>query len=251
MTLKFEHRQIVTPGDEIATGDFLLGDGTYRVGEKIYSKLLGLLDVRDKFLKVIPLCGQYVPKPRDIVIGVVQDISFSNWSIDLNTYYEGVLTVANATLRYIDLNSEDISTIYGIGDVVIAKVDNVSKSLNVGLNMKDRGLFKVSDGTLVYISPTRVPRVIGKMGTMVGMLKDMTGCRITVGQNGIVWVQGEKSDLAVKAIKYIEENAHTQGLTERVKKMLEAAGATMPKFQAPAPVAAAPKAPAMEIMEVE
>jgi exosome complex component RRP4 len=65
--------------------------------------------------------------------------------------------------------------------------------------------------------------VIGKNGSMIQMLKNMTGCRIYVGQNGRIWVDGELENIvrAVKAITTIEEEAHSMGLTEKIKKLLE------------------------------
>jgi len=68
-----------------------------------------------------------------------------------------------------------------------------------------------------------VPRVIGKQGSMVSMIKQATGCKITVGQNGLVWLSGEpeKELIAVNTIKMIEKNAHKSGLTETIKAFLE------------------------------
>jgi|TARA_Y100000310_G_scaffold194360_1_gene194332 exosome complex component RRP4 len=246
MTLKIENRQLVIPGDQIAEGDYLLGEGTYREENRVYSTVLGLLDAKESFLKVIPLKGKYIPKPRDLVIGVITDIAFSMWNLNINSHYSGVLSVANGCERYIDLNSEKLSDIYAIGDVVLAKVDNVSESLVAGLTMKDRGLYKLNDGKLITISPTKVPRVIGKKGTMIQMLKDNTGCRIVVGQNGRIWISGVNINLAIEAIQLIEKNAHKQGLTDEVQKFLLSRKGTAPAK----PVAAKPAAPAAKTAPV-
>ena len=133
----------------------------------------------------------------------------------------GIIGVANATDRFIDIQEEDLSKIYDMGDVVLAKVINVSQSMQVGLTMRDRGLYKLRGGRLITINPTRVPRVIGKKGTMVQMLKFATGCKIVVGQNGRIWIDGENPNVAIEAINLIESEAHVQGLTERVKAFLE------------------------------
>jgi exosome complex component RRP4 len=58
---------------------------------------------------------------------------------------------------------------------------------------------------------------------MVKMLKEKTGCQITVGQNGVILVTGktlEDEQLAIMAIGKIEQEAHTRGLTERVTEMI-------------------------------
>ncbi len=59
---------------------------------------------------------------------------------------------------------------------------------------------------------------------MITMIKEKTGCRISVGQNGLVWLTGEdpkKELLAVQAIRKIEKESHIPGLTERIKTFLE------------------------------
>ena len=51
----------------------------------------------------------------------------------------------------------------------------------------------------------------------------MTDCRITVGQNGLIWIDGddENADVAVQAIKMIEAKAQAGNLTDRVKEFIE------------------------------
>lgn len=220
MNLFVKNRDLVVPGDLLASGDFLLGEGTYKENENIYANILGLVDTKEQFIKIIPLSGKYVPAPRDLVIGIVEDIAFSSWSVDINSPYQGVLGIANATDRFIDVNQEDLSKIYNIGDVIVAKVFNVSQSMQVGLTMRDKGLYKLREGRLITISPTKVPRVIGKKGTMVQLIKYMTNCRITVGQNGRIWISGDNPNIAIEAIRLIEREAHTHGLTDRVKIFL-------------------------------
>src|SRR3989344_8125736 len=172
MELFVKGRDLVVPGDLLASGDYLLGEGTYKEGENIYANILGLVDTKEQFIKIIPLSGKYVPTPRDLVIGFVEDIAFSSWSIDINSPYQGILGVANATERFIDIQSEDLSKIYDMGDVVLAKVINVSQSMQVGLTMRDRGLYKLRGGRMISISPTRGPRGIGEKGPMGPMLNN-------------------------------------------------------------------------------
>jgi len=68
-----------------------------------------------------------------------------------------------------------------------------------------------------------VPRVIGKNGSMISMLKRYTNCRIYVGKNGRIWVDGEVDGIRKieKAVRLIERDAHTYGLTKRVLDLLK------------------------------
>ena len=73
------------------------------------------------------------------------------------------------------------------------------------------------------IIPSRVPRVIGRRGSMINMVKEETKCQITVGLNGRIWIIGPTpahEEVAVLAIKKIERETHTSGLTDRVKMFI-------------------------------
>ena len=59
---------------------------------------------------------------------------------------------------------------------------------------------------------------------MIKTIKDTSGCNVVVGQIGYIWIQGddlEKVLLVQKSIEMIEANAQTDGLTEKVEKMLK------------------------------
>ena len=57
---------------------------------------------------------------------------------------------------------------------------------------------------------------------MITLIKNKTGCEITVGQNGLIWLKGtpEGESKAEQAIKFIEERSHLSGLTDEVDKFL-------------------------------
>ena len=94
---------------------------------------------------------------------------------------------------------------------------------SIDLTIKSRGLGRIDEGLIIKINPNKVPRVIGKQGSMVTMIKQATGCQIIVGQNGVIWLEGSPQGeiVAVKTIEKIEQESHISGLTERVQKFLE------------------------------
>ncbi len=58
---------------------------------------------------------------------------------------------------------------------------------------------------------------------MINLIKTETNCRLIIGQNGRVWVSGKdfESELLIeKLIRKIEKEAHTSGLTDRVKELI-------------------------------
>lgn len=213
---------MVIPGELVAEGDYMLGDGVYREKDKVYSSVLGLLDIKGKGIRVIPLTGKYLPKVGDFVIGMINDIEFSNWYVDINSAYSAVLN-ASDYFRDIDPFQADLSKVLGMGDTIFARVREITPRKKVYITMKERGARVLKKGRLVEVTPPKVPRIIGKKGSMLSMIKRGTGCKILVGQNGRVWLDGKPEivDIAARAIGRIEEEAHTAGLTDRIKNMIK------------------------------
>ncbi len=220
---EIKDKNIVVPGEEVAVGlDYVPSTGTYRDGDKIIAAQLGMLNITGRVIKIIPLGGRYMPKVGDTVLGKVANMTFSSWFIDIGYAYEGVMSLKDATSEYIDRGA-DLSRYFEIGDIVVANIVNVTKSNAIDLSMKGPGLHKLKGGRIVYVTPPKVPRVIGKQASMINMIKEKTGCKITVGQNGWVWIQSEdpiKELIASRIIEHINNNAHKNGLTDEVSNLL-------------------------------
>jgi exosome complex component RRP4 len=213
-----EDKQMVIPGDVLADKEYQSGRGTFKEDDKICSSLVGLVAIRDKKISVIPLQSKYIPKRGDVVIGEITDIRFSMWNLNINSPYSGILPASDVFGK----EKRDLNKAFNVGDVLFLRVVDVDEVKKVKLGLKGRGLGKFRDGILIYITPTKVPRLIGKKGSMINMIKDETKCEVVVGQNGVVWVKGDPSmeRVAEKVINMIEEQAHTSGLTDRVRNML-------------------------------
>lgn len=211
-------RNVVIPGDLLSEEFQKAGEGTYVEGDKVYSLLYGLVNYRDK-INVIPLAGKYIPSRGDTVVGVVKDITFSNWIIDINSPYEGLLHISEYPKR-IEIN--EMTKLLRIGSSVMVRVKDVDSTMKVELTLNDRRLGTLKTGRVIEISHTRVPRLIGKGGSMISMLKKELNCNIFVGQNGRIWVNGNEGDMdiALKTIHVIEKEAHTSGLTDKIVEFL-------------------------------
>src|SRR3989344_2178369 len=221
--LLVQERSVVVPGEALAHGmDFLPGDNAYREKDQIYSKVLGLVSVSGRVIKITPLSGPYLPKTEDKIIARVMDITISGWRFDTAAAYTAMLNVRDATARFVK-KEEDLSQMLSIGDYAVVMITNVTSQNLIDLTMKEPGLHQISGGRIIRINSQKVPRVIGKKGSMITLVKEKTGCDITVGQNGLVWVKGSPNGefLAEQAIKFIEEKAHQEGLTERIERFLE------------------------------
>ena len=83
---------------------------------------------------------------------------------------------------------------------------------------------KLRDGRVLTVNAKKIPRIIGSKKSMLTLLRDKTGCRVVVGQNGIIWLDGpeENMELVVEAILKITRESHTKGLTDRISEYLDA-----------------------------
>jgi exosome complex component RRP4 len=160
----------------------------------------------------------------DTVIGKVIDILMSGWRLEINSPYSAVLPLKDASFNYIPKGA-DLTRYFELDDWVVTKITNVTSQNLVDVTCKGPGLFKLKGGRIILVNTNKVPRIIGKKGSMVSMIKKATDCKVIVGQNGVAWISGEPSMevITVNAIKMIEEHSHTSGLTDKVQQYLEQA----------------------------
>lgn len=216
-------KEISVPGETLAIGmDILPGSGAYREGEKIIAKRLGLVMIEGRTIKLLPLSGRYIPKTGDTIICKVIDVGFNGWRLDTNSAYSAMLSMKDATSDFI-ARGANLTQYYDLGDHIVCKIVNVTSQKLIDVTMKGPGLRKLKGGRVIEVDPNKVPRIIGKQGSMVVMIKDATKCNITVGQNGLIWIDGEPVNelLAIQTIRKIEKESHTSGLTEKIKAFLE------------------------------
>jgi len=220
----FESKQLVTPGDLIAEGDYLAGENTYRDGEKIFAARIGMVEYDNKRVNVVALKAFYVPKVGDIVIGTVTEVGFNGWNVDINAPYVALLRASDVLSRPFRPQQDELSQVLGEGDLIVAKIVSYDRSHDPQLTVGEPGLGKITRGQIIKVTPTKIPRVIGRKGSMISMIKEQSGCQIILGVNGIILVTGKKPEeeqMAVTAIRKIEEESHTSGLTDRITKMLK------------------------------
>jgi exosome complex component RRP4 len=189
LTIFAEKKQLVAPGEVLAEGSYFPGENTYREGNKVYASRIGLAELVANKLMVVPLKGCYVPRVDDFVIGRVVDIAMSGWIVDISSPYPALLPLSETPASRGMAARKDLTQIFNVG----------------------------------HISPAKIPRLIGRKGSMISLLKKATGCDIIVGQNGTVLVSGRQpknEQVAAAAMYMIEREAHTRGLTDRVSELM-------------------------------
>ena len=202
---KEEGKRIVVPGELLSTERKKLGQNVFVNEGKIYSTCVGLLTETKDFISVVPLEGIYIPKPNDLIVGIISSVKYSGYMVNINSIYESF--ISKSDLR------ENLKE----GAIISAKVMKVDE-LNEATLSQIRLFY---GGELLVVSPVKVPRIIGKNSSMLNVIKDNTKTNIMVGRNGLIWLNGGRKDLAIKAIKLIEAEAHLSNLTNKVEEFLK------------------------------
>ncbi|MFA5382691.1 MAG: KH domain-containing protein [Candidatus Micrarchaeia archaeon] len=193
--------EMIMPGDKIADKPLNL-PYVFIEDEKTYSAVLGF----KKEDKIIPLKGPYEPKFDDYVIGVISDVKFSGYDIEMNTPYTAFLP------------DRSVREKLDYGEIVFARVMNVNEVGEI-----DLGQVKVlKKGKIIEVPSIKIPRIIGRNNSMITLIRDATECSIFVGKNGFIWIS-EKGNvaLAIAAIRKIVREAHTSGLTDKMQEYLK------------------------------
>ncbi|MGD8505831.1 MAG: exosome complex RNA-binding protein Rrp4 [Candidatus Bathyarchaeota archaeon] len=223
MPVLYEKRQLVTPGDLLAENDYQAGENTFKENGRIYATRVGLVDYENRNIHVMALKSFYIPMVGDTVIGKVVDVSLSGWIIDIKTPHQAMLRASDVLERSFRPQRDDLPSMFDVGEIIIANIVASDRTRGPLLTIREPGLGKIKRGQIVEITPTKIPRLIGKKGSMITIIKKETSCQVLVGQNGIVLVSGKSPEderLAIMAIRKIEQEAHTSGLTDRVAEMI-------------------------------
>ncbi|NHJ03630.1 MAG: RNA-binding protein [Candidatus Heimdallarchaeota archaeon] len=234
MTILIQDRSMVTPGEVIAEGDFTIGSHVYRKDKKIVSQVIGLVTIKDNQVSVVPLKGKYLPRVGDLVIGKIIDVSLSAWTVDIASPYPGIMRTSVSLDRRFDPVKDQTRKLFDVGDVIVAKVFSFDRTRDPTLTLRQENrsggsspyLGKLVGGRVIEVSPSKIPRLIGRRGSMISTIKQYTNSRMIVGQNGRVWFKGnsfEDEYLVLQAVEKIDREAHTTGLTDRIKEFLEEA----------------------------
>ena len=200
-------KDVVFPG-QLLGENVRVDSNCFREGKQVYSSIRGIARIEGDRLRVLSLSGMYLPKFDDLVVGVVILSLHNRWIIDINAPYECEL---------MESKFSRIPMHFDLGDFISAKVSKVNEVFAADL----MGARKLTGGEIIEVNPTRIPRLIGKKRSMLNMIKEKTNCQIVVGQNGLVWLNGDNTELVYKVIKKIENEAHTNGLTDRIAHMLD------------------------------
>ena len=219
--------QFVLPGDTIVTGDYTPEQNVIIDGDRVIATTVGFSEIKDSNVGVISLTGFYIPKIDDLIIGKVISYSALSWEIDINSYYSAILPASDIFGRDFTSSRDNLSLKLDKGDLIAARIVNVGSTREPLITISGQDLGKIDSGELVKITPSKIPRLIGKQGSMIQAIEGATNSSITIGQNGWVIVSNDETNgllKAIEAIRLVDEQAHVANLTDKVNKMFEFEG---------------------------
>ena len=111
----------------------------------------------------------------------------------------------------------------GIGDNMLARVQEVDEAHNIVLTMKGVGLRKLKEGIMTQISVNNIQTLRGGNNSTVNMLKEASDCRIIVAENGRVWVDGgdDGVELVRSVIEMIQDSGHKVITENQIQEFID------------------------------
>ncbi len=205
--VEVEHKQkkVVVPGDLVTEGRKKLGQNVFTENGKVYSEALGIAYPNSDLASVVAFSGRYIPKRGDLLVGIVTRQTVRGYLADINSIYNSYFA------------DDEVRERLERGSVISAKVSEVNE-------VNEASLFDIRvfyGGEIISVSPAKVPRIVGKNGSMLSVLKEGTGCNLLVGRNGWVWVKDGDAKKLVAAIRLIEAESHLDNLTVKVEEFLK------------------------------
>ena len=215
--------QFVLPGDIIVTGDYRPEQNVILEGDRLMSTAIGFSEIKDDLVTVTPLTGLYTPKTDDLVIGKIVSHNALSWEVDINSYYPGILTAFDIFGKDYSASRDDLSLKLNTADIILARIANVN-SRDPLLTIAGENLGKIDSGELIKISPSKIPRLIGKHGSMIQTIEASTNTSITVGQNGLIIFKYDNSTglkNAIASIKMIAMTYEDANIEEKIQNILK------------------------------
>jgi exosome complex component RRP4 len=215
--------KFVIPGDVIIADDCRPGQNVILEGNKVMSTAIGFSEIEDNLVTVTPLTGLYTPKTDDLVIGKIISHNALSWQVDINSYYSGILTASDIFGKDYSPSRDDLSLKLNTGDIILARIANVG-SRDPLITIIGENLGKIDSGELIKISPTKIPRLIGKHSSRIQTIEASTNATITVGQNGLIILKCDDSTglkKAIATIKMIGITHSNANLEEKIQNILD------------------------------
>jgi len=187
--------RLVTPGEAIgASSGARAGTGTVKQGQDIISTKLGWVKENNGVLFVEPIHSSYLPRSGDLVIGIIESVRNNLWFAEVNGPFNGLLPMSLAPWK---VEFGAAREHMDIGDVMLARVQEVDEAHNIVLTMKGVGLRKLKEGAVLELPVNLIKLIRNDNERILNVFKESSDCRIIVGDNGRIWVDGSAENISM------------------------------------------------------
>ena len=139
-------------------------------------------------ISIEPRRTAYVPRPGDLVIGYIEGCTNNIWFVDIGAPFNAILPMSLGPSK---ADFGGTRSVIDIGEAILCRVQEVEETHSSVVTMKGMGLRKIRSGAVENIDPHLLGRLIGKQGKALRQLKEESECRVIVGDNGRLWIDGD------------------------------------------------------------
>ena len=190
-----EPQQLVSPGDVITReGGYMRGHGTYTRDDILYASVAGAVQRVNKLISVTAPKTKYQGEIGDVIVGRITEVQQKRWKVEINARLDAALQLSSVNLPGGELrrrSAEDELTMRKYlqeGDLISAEVQNLFSDGAVALHTRSLKYGKLSQGTLVTVSPSLIKR------RKTHFHKLPCGASVILGNNGNVWIMPTTQD---------------------------------------------------------
>jgi exosome complex component RRP4 len=223
LELYVQNMDIVVPGDLIGEGEpEEYSPYIYVEGRKLFSTVLGIVEIKEGKPRIIPLHTTYVPQVNDPVIGIIVDVGHSYWIVDINSPYEAQLNVSETPLKQV-IGTENLRKFLDIGDYVLAKIISFERNKDPLITLKGKDLGKLTEGKVIEFRSSRVVWSILRRKKVIDALEEELGVSVLITSNGRAWIKGvsqEAEDTAILVLKKIDYSPFTKLTPSDISKLI-------------------------------
>ncbi|VDN02268.1 unnamed protein product [Thelazia callipaeda] len=181
--------KLVVPGVKITSNpDYMRGHGTYMRDDDLIASVAGAVEQVNKLISVRPVKSRYNGEIGDVVIGRITEVQQKRWKVETNSRLDSTLLLSSVNLPGGELRRKSVEDELMMreylkeGDLISAEVQKVQIDGQLLLHTRSLKYGKLSQGTLVKISPYLIKRRKSHFHNLP--------CGVTVifGRNGYIWV---------------------------------------------------------------
>lgn len=213
--------RLVTPGEAIgASSGVRAGTGTLIMGDNIIATKVGWVKENNGVKSVDPISSAYMPRSGDLVIGIVESVRNNLWFADVNGPFNGLLPMSLAPWK---VEFGAARQHMDIGDIMLARVQEVDEAHNIVLTMKGVGLRRLKEGVMSEISMNHISRLRGDNDSTLRELKEISDCRIIVAENGRVWIDGDSEGISFmrSVLELVRDDGHKATFSESLDSLIQ------------------------------